>query len=51
MFLIPTSAESLIQVNDALYLVKAIGHLRQLGRKQRLLRCEYFQISGSAMLH
>ena len=34
-----------------MYFVEAVGYLRQLGRKQRLLGGQHFQIGRAAMLH
>ena len=37
--------------DNSLYLIEAVGYLRQLGREQRLLGGKYLQISGVAMFH
>lgn len=49
--LISTAAQGLIQVDDTLYLVEAVGYLRKPGRKETLLGGEDFQIGGSTVLH
>ena len=49
--LLPPSTEGLIEVDDTLYFIKAVGYLCQLGRESPLLGSEHFQIGGGAVPH
>lgn len=46
-----TAAQRLVEVDNALYLRKAVGGLRKLCAQQCLAGGEHFQVGGSAVLH
>ena len=46
-----TTAQCLIQIDDALDFAEAVGHDIELSRQQRLLRRKYLQISGRPVVH
>lgn len=48
---VPSTSQSLIQVNQTLDFLELVGRLRQLSRKQALTGSQYFQIGSISVLH